>query len=61
MKFSFFIIGQLKLRNCIRLNCPIFRESFTLAPLGGFKQSGIGRQGGVLGLEKYIEAKAIIE
>jgi len=32
-----------------------------LAPFGGFKQSGIGREGGVLGLEEYHEPKAIIE
>ena len=32
-----------------------------LAPFGGFKQSGIGREGGVLGLEEYLEPKAIIE
>jgi aldehyde dehydrogenase (NAD+) len=31
-----------------------------LAPFGGFKQSGIGREGGVLGLEEYLEPKAII-
>lgn len=33
----------------------------SLAPFGGFKQSGIGREGGVLGLEEYLEPKAIIE
>jgi aldehyde dehydrogenase (NAD+) len=32
-----------------------------LAPFGGFKQSGVGREGGVLGLEEYLEPKAIIE
>ena len=32
-----------------------------LAPFGGFKQSGIGREGGILGLEEYLEPKAIIE
>lgn len=31
-----------------------------LAPFGGFKQSGIGREGGVFGLEEYLEPKAII-
>lgn len=30
------------------------------APFGGFKQSGIGREYGVFGLEEYLEAKAII-
>jgi aldehyde dehydrogenase (NAD+) len=33
----------------------------THAPFGGFKQSGIGREGGVLGLEEYLDPKAIIE
>lgn len=32
-----------------------------LAPFGGFKQSGVGREGGILGLEEYLEPKAIIE
>jgi aldehyde dehydrogenase (NAD+) len=31
-----------------------------LAPFGGFKQSGIGREYGVYGLEAYLEPKAII-
>jgi aldehyde dehydrogenase (NAD+) len=31
-----------------------------LAPFGGFKQSGIGREFGVLGLESFLEPKAII-
>lgn len=31
------------------------------APFGGFKQSGIGREYGVFGLEEYLEAKAILE
>jgi len=32
-----------------------------LAPFGGFKQSGVGREGGILGLEEYLEPQAIIE
>jgi aldehyde dehydrogenase (NAD+) len=31
-----------------------------LAPFGGFKQSGYGREFGVFGLEAYLEPKAII-
>lgn len=31
-----------------------------LAPFGGFKQSGIGREFGVFGLESYLEAKTLI-
>jgi aldehyde dehydrogenase (NAD+) len=31
-----------------------------LAPFGGYKASGLGREGGVFGLESFLEAKAII-
>jgi len=31
-----------------------------LAPFGGFKQSGVGREYGVLGLESYQEAKTLL-
>jgi len=31
-----------------------------LAPFGGYKQSGFGREGGILGLEEYLEPKAYI-
>lgn len=31
-----------------------------LAPFGGFKQSGIGREGGLYGLEEQLEAKVIL-
>ncbi len=30
------------------------------APFGGFKQSGIGREGGIFGLEAQLEAKVIL-
>jgi aldehyde dehydrogenase (NAD+) len=30
------------------------------APFGGFKQSGIGREYGVFGLESFLEPKALI-
>jgi aldehyde dehydrogenase (NAD+) len=31
-----------------------------LAPFGGYKQSGIGREYGVIGLEAFLEAKAVL-
>jgi aldehyde dehydrogenase (NAD+) len=31
-----------------------------LAPFGGFKQSGLGREFGPFGLEAYLEPKAIL-
>jgi aldehyde dehydrogenase (NAD+) len=37
----------------------VFRTDFSIA-FGGFKQSGIGREGGVEGLLPYLEAKTVI-
>ncbi|WP_158655834.1 aldehyde dehydrogenase family protein [Sphingobacterium sp. HMA12] len=31
-----------------------------LASFGGFKQSGVGREFGVFGLEEYLESKTIL-
>ena len=31
------------------------------APFGGYKQSGVGREMGVLGFEEYLEAKTVAE
>jgi aldehyde dehydrogenase (NAD+) len=31
------------------------------APFGGYKQSGIGREMGVAGLEEYLETKVVAE
>jgi acyl-CoA reductase-like NAD-dependent aldehyde dehydrogenase len=36
-----------------------FRTDFGIA-FGGFKQSGIGREGGIEGLRNYLEVKTII-
>ena len=32
-----------------------------MVPFGGFKQSGIGREYGVYGLETYLEPKAVLQ
>ncbi|MCR4034150.1 MULTISPECIES: aldehyde dehydrogenase family protein [Flavobacterium] len=32
-----------------------------MAPFGGFKQSGIGREFGILGMEAYLEPRALIQ
>ena len=34
--------------------------SDVLAPFGGYKQSGNGREWGVPGFEEYLESKALI-
>jgi betaine-aldehyde dehydrogenase len=31
----------------------------TAAPFGGYKQSGLGREGGVFGLEEFLETKSL--
>jgi aldehyde dehydrogenase (NAD+) len=36
------------------------RPSNTAAPMGGYKQSGNGREMGMFGLEEYLEVKALI-
>ena len=35
------------------------KPSNTAAPMGGYKQSGIGRSMGVFGLEEYLEIKSV--
>lgn len=39
------------------INCS--QPTFSEAPWGGYKQSGIGRELGVWGLENYLEVKQI--
>ena len=39
------------MRATLRLSSP--------APFGGFKQSGIGREMGVAGMEEYLEGKTL--
>ena len=41
----------------IHLNCPPWSND---VPFGGFKQSGLGREGGVSGLESFTEIKAVL-
>jgi len=36
------------------------KPSNTAAPMGGYRQSGNGREMGVFGLEEYLEVKALI-
>ncbi|KAF1053264.1 MAG: Betaine aldehyde dehydrogenase [Stenotrophomonas maltophilia] len=43
----------------IWINCS--QPTFTQAPWGGMKQSGIGRELGVWGLENYLEVKQVTE
>jgi aldehyde dehydrogenase (NAD+) len=31
-----------------------------LAPFGGFKQSGIGRDSGIFAIEEFVEPKALL-
>lgn len=32
-----------------------------MAPFGGYKNSGIGHENGVIGLEEFLEAKTLIK
>jgi acyl-CoA reductase-like NAD-dependent aldehyde dehydrogenase len=51
------------LDNAVQARAPAahngFRSDFSIA-FGGFKQSGIGREGGVEGLHAYLETKTMI-
>jgi aldehyde dehydrogenase (NAD+) len=50
------VAGQLRAGTVGHNN---FQTDFTMA-FGGFKQSGIGREGGVDGLRPYLETKTVI-
>jgi acyl-CoA reductase-like NAD-dependent aldehyde dehydrogenase len=34
-------------------------QSDFMLPFGGFKQSGVGREGGIEGIRPYVETKAM--
>ncbi|MDJ1499608.1 aldehyde dehydrogenase family protein [Xanthocytophaga agilis] len=51
------VAGQLHAGRVL-INC---LKHDPMAPFGGFKQSGLGREYGIFGLEAYLEPKTIIE
>jgi aldehyde dehydrogenase (NAD+) len=36
-----------------------YRSTSTTSPFGGFKMSGIGREGGIAGMMEYLELKSV--
>jgi aldehyde dehydrogenase (NAD+) len=36
-----------------------YRSTSTTSPFGGFKMSGIGREGGIAGIREYMEVKSV--
>jgi len=36
-----------------------YRSTSTTLPFGGFKMSGIGREGGIAGIREYMEVKSV--
>ncbi|MHA3053199.1 aldehyde dehydrogenase family protein [Acinetobacter sp. ANC 4640] len=50
-------VGRKLRAGIIWINCS--QPTFTEAPWGGYKQSGIGRELGIWGLENYLEIKQI--
>ena len=36
-----------------------YRSTSTTSPFGGFKMSGVGREGGIAGMREYLEIKSV--
>ena len=36
-----------------------YRSTSTTSPFGGFKMSGVGREGGIAGIREYMETKSV--
>ena len=43
----------------VAINKGVISDSLPAAPFGGFKQSGLGREGGFAGIEEFLETKYI--
>jgi aldehyde dehydrogenase (NAD+) len=52
---AFAFANQIEAGN-VKVNCPGIGNGL---PFGGYKQSGIGREGGDYGIEMYLETKAV--
>ena len=49
--------GQARRTGIVGLNDPL--PNGANIPFGGFKESGIGRENGAVGLEHFLEVKAV--
>ena len=41
----------------VTVNC--YGEGDITTPFGGYKQSGVGREGGAMGIEEFLEVKTV--